>query len=94
MWFLPTRLATRGAGGTMFQGGAAYGLPLSKYPVQYVAPTEEAPMFMRETLYPKPGYKFLSMCHPRQFVSIIWVEFVFVFLTEKLVLECLHNRHE
>ena len=73
MWFLPTRIAPRGIGGSMFPGcvagEAAYGLPLSKYPVQWVAPKKEANMFYRETLYPKQGYKIMSMIHPRQYVS-------------------------
>ena len=74
MWFLPTRIAPRGIGGSMFPGcvagETAYGLPLAKYPVQWVAPKKEANMFYRETLYPKQGYKIMSMIHPRQYVSL------------------------
>jgi len=74
MFFLiPQRTVARGIGGSCFPGcvagDAAYGLPLSKYPVQWVAPEKEAAMFYRECLYPKIGYKTMNMMLPRQYMK-------------------------
>ena len=67
-----SRVGSRiGPNGTQFigdiQGKAAYGLPLRSHPVQDIIPKREPINYIRNTLYPKAGSKFLLL--PRQYVS-------------------------
>ncbi|CBY35883.1 unnamed protein product [Oikopleura dioica] len=72
-FFLPYLQVARSAGKSTFPaavaGQSAYGLPLAKYPVQWVAPKEEPAMYLGDSLYPKPGYQTSKMLIPRQFLS-------------------------
>ena len=69
-----SRVGSRvGPNGTQFigdiQGRAHYGLPLKSHPVQDVIPKREPLNYIRNTLYPKAGSRFLLL--PRQYVSIL-----------------------
>merc|ERR1712131_548681 len=68
-----SRVGSRvGPNGTQFigdiQGKAAYGLPLRSHPVQDIIPKREPINYIRNTLYPKAGSKFLLL--PRQYALV------------------------
>merc|ERR1711970_1561207 len=68
-----SRVGSRvGPNGTQFigdiQGSAKYGLPLRSHPVQDVIPKSEPINYIRNTLYPKAGSKFLML--PRQYAMV------------------------
>merc|ERR1712157_290186 len=68
-----SRVGSRvGPNGTQFigdiQGSAKYGLPLKSHPVQDVIPKSEPPNYIRNTLYPKAGSKFMLL--PRQYAMV------------------------
>merc|ERR1712042_107160 len=61
-----TKVGSRvGPNGTQFigdiQGSAKYGLPLKSHPVQDVIPKREPINYIRNTLYPKAGSKFMLL---------------------------------
>merc|ERR1712126_804585 len=68
-----SRVGSRvGPNGTQFigdiQGRAHYGLPLKSHPVQDVIPKREPINYIRNTLYPKAGSRFLLL--PRQYALV------------------------
>merc|ERR1711931_147279 len=68
-----SRVGSRvGPNGTQFigdiQGSAKYGLPLKSHPVQDVIPKSEPLNYIRNTLYPKAGSKFMLL--PRQYAMV------------------------
>merc|ERR1712142_1028583 len=68
-----TKVGSRvGPNGTQFigdiQGSAKYGLPLKSHPVQDVIPKREPLNYIRNTLYPKAGSRFLLL--PRQYALV------------------------
>merc|ERR1712212_17703 len=68
-----TKVGSRvGPNGTQFigdiRGQAAYGLPLRSHPVQDVIAKTEPINYIRNTLYPKAGARFLIL--PRQYALV------------------------